>query len=221
MSKAPKKKTPPAEPATTPVETPYPGAVPRPRDFPTIAQVAQLAAVLANGNFPERDEDARRLPKSALRIWHLAHDERAKQLADAEKYWHTIDSINAAKIAIAVTVKERLATLGALELFDAQNVSWKDAATLLWKGRTQTKAEAQLKAFVEQHLAGVIDFWKQFSAADFVIIGFDRMAFHTLIQLFVDSEAARENAEVSAKFSALGTKSAAAKKNKSALNSSK
>ncbi len=215
MSNKPKKKTPPAEPENPPAEIPYPGALPRPRDFPSIAEIAHIAAIFSNGQAPEGDEAAQSLAESALRIWRVAHDERAKQLADAEAYWQTMDRINAAKLAIPAIVKARLAKLGAPQLFDAQNVSWKDAAKLLWKGK---KAESQLKAFVEKHIAGVIDFWKRFTADDFARLGFEHLAFITLIQLFDEEEAAREKAEESAKMKRVraGEKTTPSKISKSA-----
>jgi hypothetical protein len=185
----------------------------RPKQFPQLAEVAQLAATLAQGQIPHDDAAAASLVGAALRLWRVARDEINQQSASASLYWSRMDDLENDKISCEERINQRLEKLGASDLLKSKDkVTWKEAASLLWKNANSKDRDANLARIVSQHLVGKSS-WSTWTLANFREFGFNAaLSFPRLVAIFDAEQTEAERRAKSEAMSNLGKKSGKARR---------
>lgn len=214
----------PPQPETPPPEVPPPIRYPqtplsplRPEQFPTVEQLATIAAALVR-DLPPSDSDADAFTAGAFRLWRSARNEINKQKREADDYWTSQDASAAAIHGIHASVTGRLEKLKALEWLNRDFVSWDEAASLLWANLNQKQQEARLAALVDETMAGQAGFsqWTIASFREFGFSGKGSFGFTTLIQRFDEQVSEEERKAASQKASERGKKSGEVRRAKAA-----
>jgi hypothetical protein len=138
--------------AAAPPPVPEKSSALHPDEFPDVAQLAQLAAVLANGALPKDDGSAHSLAFAALRIWRVSRDEINEQRATAACYWETIKGTRNSLTKITQAVRGRLEKLGAVEYLNRNMISWDNAGEVFWKQLPSKARNAKLRSIVSEWL---------------------------------------------------------------------
>ncbi len=200
----------PAAPSLTPMPE-HPSTPIRPEKFPSIRQTAMLAALIS-GSAPKTENEAREAARSALLLWRATRDEINEQREKASSYWKTIDENRAAMQTTQSSIKARLERLGISNLADQKRVSWQAAAKALFPSHTPKQRGSELSKIVVAHMAGQ-SCWRGWTLTDFKRWGFDStLGFPSLVAIVDSIETDKETKATSAKFSAMGKKSAARRK---------
>tara|TARA_R110000796_G_scaffold122624_5_gene236953 strand:+ start:850 stop:1518 length:669 start_codon:yes stop_codon:yes gene_type:complete len=185
----------------------------RPEQFPEIAELARLAAVLASGNPPSNDEEAHRLTDAALRLWRNSRDAINEQRSEAVDYWQSIDEAHAGISSGRAQIKARLERLNASGMEEAAHTDWKSAASVIWKDLPACEREERLAALVADGMVGQ-SFWNEWQVSDFKKHGFSTIGFLTLVQIFDQQEIETEAEATREKMQRLGKRSATIRKAK-------
>lgn len=202
-------KTAPAKAEPAPPSGRFPehkGTPLRPEQFPSVEQLAHLAASFAR-SLPEGAEKAESLVQSALSLWLAARDAINERGRQAGEYWRKMDQSQRGIEEGYTQVALRLEKMGASELAgilvgsgeagDGRLLSWEEAETLLFPDLSSSGKSRELAVLVTDALLGTEGWWRLWEMADFKKLGFDRMAVITLIQIFDRRENERENAATS------------------------
>lgn len=185
----------------------------RPDKFPSIRQLATLAALLS-GAPPKTDNEAQESARAALRLWRVARDEINEQQQLAAKYWQSTDTNSEAMQAAYTRIKSRLALLGASHLLNKRSVTWSEAAGVLFPSMKTKERDAELSKLVRDSMVGKGS-WSKWTLDDFKSYGFDAaISFASLVDSFDEIETVKEENEKSKRFSEMGKRSAAKRSNK-------